>query len=80
MISCRTVVWCAGLGMAAFSVAGCATDDEIYVSSFVYTSQEPAGLGDSRDVDVSQLDCEYPPPGQRHPMDFGAEPSPPTTA
>ena len=64
----------AGLAVAALAVAGCAVNDEIYVSSFtdshgractfVYTAQEGESYGEGRDVDVSQLDCEYAPPGQ----------------
>lgn len=64
----------AGLGVAALSLAGCATNDEIYVTNFsdsrgractfVYTSQEGEGWNSSRDVDVSQLDCECPPAGR----------------
>ncbi|MFI7130853.1 hypothetical protein ACIBQ1_34550 [Nonomuraea sp. NPDC050153] len=74
--------WGAALGVAALTlVAGCANDDEIYVSNFsdshgractfVYTAREGEGWGGSRDVDVSQLDCEYPPAGRA--------PGPPTT-
>lgn len=58
----------------ALALSGCATNDEIYVSSFtdahgractfVYTAREGEGFGDGRDVDVSQLDCEYAPPGR----------------
>jgi hypothetical protein len=64
----------AGLAAVALAVAGCAVNDEIYVSSFtdshgractfVYTAQEGESYGEGRDVDVSQLDCEYSPPGQ----------------
>jgi hypothetical protein len=64
----------AGLALGVFVLAGCATHDEIYVSNFtdahgractfVYTAREGEGFGESRDVDVSQLDCEYPPPGR----------------
>jgi hypothetical protein len=71
----------AGLAVAALALVGCATNDEIYVSSFtdahgractfVYTAQEGEDYGEGRDVDVSQLDCEYPPPGRT--------PGPPTT-
>jgi hypothetical protein len=71
----------AGLAVAALALAGCAVNDEIYVSSFtdahgraytfVYTAQEGEEFGDGRDVDVSQLDCEYAPPGR--------SPGPPTT-
>jgi hypothetical protein len=71
----------AGLATAVLVLAGCATSDEIYVSNFgdahgractfVYTAREGQGLGDGRDVDVSQLDCEYPP--------TGLSPAPPTT-
>ncbi len=71
----------AGLAVAALALTGCATNDEIYVSSFtdahgractfVYTAQEGEGIGEGRDVDVSQLDCEYSPPGR--------SPGPPTT-
>lgn len=72
----------AGLAVAALALTGCALNDEIYVSSFtdahgractfVYTAREGAAFtDDGRDVDVSQLDCEYPPPGQA--------PGPPTT-
>jgi hypothetical protein len=70
-----------GLALAALVLSGCATSDEIYVSSFsdahgractfVYTAREGEGFGDGRDVDVSQLDCEYPPEGR--------SPAPPTT-
>jgi hypothetical protein len=71
----------AGLALGVLVLAGCATHDEIYVSNFtdahgractfVYTAREGEGFGESRDVDVSQLDCEYPPPGR--------SPAPPTT-
>jgi hypothetical protein len=67
--------------MIALSLTGCATTDEIYVSSFtdahgractfVYTAQEGEGFGDGRDVAVSLFDCEYAPPGRN--------PGPPTT-
>jgi hypothetical protein len=72
----------AGLVLAVLVLSGCATSDEIYVSNFsdahgractfVYTAREGEGFGGSgRDVDVSQLDCEYPPEGR--------SPAPPTT-
>ncbi|GAA3670965.1 hypothetical protein GCM10022224_038990 [Nonomuraea antimicrobica] len=66
-----------GVLVAALGVlvlAGCAQDDEIYVTTvtdshgractFVYTAREGEGFNSSRDVDVSQLDCEYPPAGR----------------
>ncbi|MFI0420197.1 hypothetical protein [Spongiactinospora sp. 9N601] len=62
-------------------LAGCAIDEQIFVSNitdshgrvctFVYTSTEGEGWGSGRDIDVSQLDCEYAPPGR--------SPGPPTT-
>ncbi|MEV4172048.1 hypothetical protein [Nonomuraea sp. NPDC049709] len=76
--------WSAALlcALAAATLAGCAEDDEIYVSNFsdshgractfVYTAREGEGWNDSRDVDVSQLDCEYPPAGRN--------PGPPVTS
>ncbi|GII59740.1 hypothetical protein Pth03_81290 [Planotetraspora thailandica] len=77
----RAKVLCVALGVAALTLTGCATDDEIYVSNFadehgractfVYTAQEGEGWNSSRDVDVSQLDCEYPPAGRT--------PAPPVT-
>ncbi|GAA4596407.1 hypothetical protein GCM10023194_68550 [Planotetraspora phitsanulokensis] len=60
--------------MAALVLTGCANDDEIFVSNFsdshgractfVYTAREGESWTSSRDVDVSQLDCEYPPAGR----------------
>ncbi|MGV9775255.1 hypothetical protein [Streptosporangium sp. NPDC003464] len=67
--------------MAALALTGCAADDEIFVSNFsdshgractfVYTAREGESWNSSRDVDVSQLDCEYPP--------VGRTPGPPVT-
>jgi hypothetical protein len=60
--------------LSVLLLTGCAVNDEIYVSNFtdahgractfVYTAQEGVGIGEGRDVDVSQLDCEYPPEGR----------------
>ncbi|MDF5758899.1 hypothetical protein [Spongiactinospora sp. TRM90649] len=66
--------WPVGLAAGVLLVTGCAVDEQIYVSNitdnhgrvctFVYTSTEGVGWGAGRDIDVSQLDCEYPPPGR----------------
>jgi hypothetical protein len=72
----------AGAVVGLLLLTGCAVNDEIYVSNFadahgractfVYTAREGEGLfGGGRDVDVSQLDCEYPPAGR--------SPAPPAT-
>ena len=76
----RAVTGC-GAVLSVLVLTGCATNDELYVSNFtdahgractfVYTAQEGQGMGDGRDVDVSQLDCEYPPAGR--------SPAPPST-
>ncbi|MBL7497407.1 hypothetical protein I6A84_15385 [Frankia sp. CNm7] len=64
-----------GLTVGALALAGCGKpNDQIYVSNitdshgrvctFVYTAREGEGWGGGgRDVDVSELDCEYPPAG-----------------
>ncbi|GAA5038059.1 hypothetical protein HNP84_003258 [Thermocatellispora tengchongensis] len=70
----RAWAWCAVVGVAVLTLTGCATDDEIFVSNFtdahgractfVYTARAGEGWNSSTDVDVSQLDCEYPPAGR----------------
>ncbi|WP_125777046.1 hypothetical protein [Antribacter gilvus] len=72
----RTAARAAALALlTTATLAGCAEpDDEIYVTTvtdshgractFVYTARDGASWTDARDVDVSQLDCEYPPAGK----------------
>ncbi len=60
--------------LLVLTLAGCAQDDEIYVSTvtdshgractFVYTARDGEDVWSGNDVDVSQLDCEYPPDGE----------------
>lgn len=69
------------LGGAAIAAAGCQStppDDEMYVKTFtdghgractvVYTVQaryDKNNDGEGRDIDVTQVDCEYPPTGRQ---------------
>ncbi|MCK9903437.1 hypothetical protein CC117_19695 [Parafrankia colletiae] len=72
----RAGLWAlAVVALGVLLLGGCAQDDKIYVSNitdghgractFVYTARDGSvGGGEGRDIDVSQLDCEYPPAGR----------------
>lgn len=73
-----TVLALAGVALAATGCQAPPPDDEMYVQTFtdthgractaVYTVQAGDGSGadsEGRDIDVTQVDCEYLPAGQQ---------------